>query len=153
MDIKKDDKLLLLKINTPEGIDFINAHNSIIKKHGFVWLCKFGKTNLLIDKLNSSKLKYIVLKDTMKNNNKVYIANYSLVTEDCPNANYPDYYSDIELNKKLWIKVTSIIPIKYDFLIDNFVTKSSSSNLESVFKSMCSTFYIIPKRNIEVAED
>ena len=43
MDLKKDSSYLLIKINTPENINFLEEHSNIIEKNGYVWFCRFGK--------------------------------------------------------------------------------------------------------------
>ena len=150
MNIKKDDELLLLKINTPFEIDFYSEHNKIIEQKGHVWICKFGKTNLLFSKLSSSKR--IILKDTKKNNNSAYIVEYDEVSITDPKKDYPAYYNKVDVIKSLWFKVTSIHKIDYNELIDNFLTVSSDSSLEGVFRSMCNSFYIKSIKNFTFKE-
>lgn len=151
MKIKKDDELLLLKINTPDNIDFYNEHAKIINNNGFVWLCKFGKTNLLVSKICDSNI--IFLKDTKKNNDAVYIIKFDDVVSEDPKKDYPNYYNDVDIIKSLWFKVKSIYKYDYNELLNNFLTASSNSSLDGVFRSMCNSFYIKANKNIELKED
>lgn len=152
MNIKQDTDFLLLKIKTPDLIDFYTEHSDIISNNGFVWVCKFGKTNLIPYKIITAN-NCIFLKDTIKNNNNVYLIHYNELSSDIPNSNYPKYYDTIELKKSLWFKVKKIQKIDYNFLIKNFKTKSSNSSLENVFKSMCNSFYITAVHNCTIKEE
>lgn len=66
MNIKQYTDFLLLKIKTPDLIDFYTEHSDIISNNGFVWVCKFGKTNLIPNKIITAN-NCIFLKDTIKN--------------------------------------------------------------------------------------
>ena len=131
MKIKKNDELLLLKINTPDNINFYEEHKRIIADNGFVWLCKFGKTNLLVSKICDSNI--IFLKDTKKNNDAVYIIQFDDIVNKDPQINYPKYYNNVDVVKSLWFKVKKIYKYDYDKLLNNFITASSNSSLEGVF--------------------
>lgn len=152
MEIKCNDTFLTLKINTPKNINFFEEHKKIIDSNGYVWLCKFGKTQLLTSKINSNK--YIFLKDTRQNNDNTYLVEFENATYDTPENNFPNYYNEIDVvHKSLWFKITNIIPIDYKFLIDNFVSTSTQANLENVFKSMCNSFYITAINNLKIKEE
>ena len=78
MDLKKDSSYLLIKINTPENINFLKEHSNILEKNGYVWFCRFGKSNVLPEKICLCN-NYIFLKDSKKNNDKIYIAKYEKI--------------------------------------------------------------------------
>ena len=50
MNLKKGSSYLLIKINTPENIDFLKEHCDIISRNNYVWFCRFGKSNVSIKK-------------------------------------------------------------------------------------------------------
>ena len=65
MNLKKGSSYLLIKINTPGNIDFLKEHFDIISRNNYVWFCRFGKSNVLIKKIDSQD-NYIFLKDSKK---------------------------------------------------------------------------------------
>ena len=66
------------------------------------------------------------------------------------NSFFPKYYNTILLNHSLWFKITQLKEFDYNTLVKNFVTKSTNANLENVFCSMCSSFYITYTNNINI---
>lgn len=132
----------MLKINTPPGIDFLEEHKSILDKTGEVWFCRFGKTNAIKSKITEDGSS-VFLKDSAKNNNRVYIGNIAEISVNSPLENYPDYYNQIELGRALWFRLNAIIEVNPDAIMSNFRTKSSNSPLDGVYRSMCKSFYII----------
>lgn len=149
MDLKKDSSYLLIKINTPENINFLKEHLNILEKNGYVWFCRFGKNNVLPEKINSYN-NYIFLKDSKKNNDKIYIAKYEKFSFSPPSLLFPKYYNGISLERSLWFKLVELHEFDYNILIKNFVTKSTSSKLTNVFGSMCSSFYITCNNNLNI---
>ena len=149
MDLKKDSSYLLIKINTPENINFLEEHSNILEKNGYVWFCRFGKSNVLPEKINSYN-NYIFLKDSKKNNDKIYIAKYEKISFSPQSSLFPKYYNRISLECSLWFKLVELHEFDYNILIKNFVTKSTSSKLTNVFRSMCSSFYITCNNNLNI---
>ena len=149
MNLKKDSSYLLIKINTPENINFLKEHTKIIEKNGYVWFCRFGKSNVLPEKIHSYN-NYIFLKDSKRNNDKIYIVEYEEISSFPQNSLFPEYYSKILLEHSLWFKIVQIQELNYNVLIDNFVTKSTNSELEKVFRSMCSSFYITCNSDLNI---
>ena len=149
MNFKKDSSYLLIKMNSPENINFLKEHCDIINKKSYVWFCRFGKSNVSASKIKS-KNNYIFLKDSKRNGNKIYIAKYETIGLSPDNEVFPKYYDNILLKKSLWFKITQLQEFNYNSLINNFVTKSTNANLEKVFCSMCSSFYITCKNNLNI---
>ena len=149
MNFEKDSSYLLIKINTPENINFLKEHAEIIEKNGYVWFCRFGKSNVLPEKIYSYN-NYIFFKDSKRNNDKIYIAKYEKFSSSPQNSLFPEYYSKISLERSLWFKIVQIQEFDYNILIDNFVTKSTNAKLENVFRSMCSSFYITCNNNLNI---
>ena len=149
MDLKKDSSYLLIKINTPENINFLKEHSNILEKNGYVWFCRFGKSNVLPEKICSCN-NYIFLKDSKKNNDKIYIAKYEKISSSPQSSLFPKYYSEISLEHSLWFKLVQLQEFDYNFLINNFVTKSTNSELKNVFRSMCSSFYITCNKDLNI---
>lgn len=105
---------------------------------GFVDL---EKSNVLPEKISSYD-NYIFLKDSKKNNDKIYIAKYEKFSFSPQSLLFPKYYNRISLERSFWFKLVELHEFDYNILIKNFVTKSTSSKLTNVFRSMCSSFYI-----------
>lgn len=141
MEIKKNTALLMLKINTPPGIDFLAEHKSILEETGEVWFCRFGKTNAIKSRITEDS-NFIFFKDSAKNNNRIYIGTISEISVTLPSKNYPAYYNKIELGRPLWFRLSGIEEINSDLIMKNFRTKSSNAPLSGVYRSMCQSFYI-----------
>lgn len=149
MDLKKGSSYLLIKINTPDNINFLKEHTNIIENNGYVWFCRFGKSNILPEKIHSSN-NYIFLKDSKKNKDKIYIAKYEKISPTPQDSSFPKYYSEILLEHSLWFKLVQLEEFDYNYLTTNFVTKSTNSELKNVFRSMCSSFYITCNKDLNI---
>ena len=141
MEIKKGATFLMFKINTPNGIDFLKEHKKILDANGEVWLCRFGKTNVVLSKITADG-NYVFVKDSAKNDNRIYIGTVSSISKTQPLNNYPTYYDQINLARPLWFNLSDLCEVRSDFVMKNFRTKSSNASLEGVFRSMCNSFYI-----------
>ena len=120
MEIKKGATFLMFKINTPNGIDFLKEHKKILDADG----------------------NYVFIKDSAKNDNRIYIGTVSGISKSQPLNNYPAYYDQINLARPLWFSLSDLCEVSSDFVMKNFRTKSSNASLEGVFRSMCNSFYI-----------
>ena len=141
MEFKESTAFLMLKINTPPGIDFLSEHKSILDQTGEVWFCRFGKTNAIKSKITSDG-NYIFFKDSVRNNNRIYVATVSDISESPFSKNYPPYYDKIDLGRPLWFRLSDIKEINPELINQNFRTKASNSPLSDVYRSMCQSFYI-----------
>lgn len=141
MKFKGSTAFLMLKINTPPGIDFLSEHKSILDQTGEVWFCRFGKTNAIKLKITSHG-NYIFFKDSVRNKNRIYVATISDISESPFSKNYPPYYDKIDLRRSLWFRLTDIKEINPDLVNQNFRTKASNSPLSDVYRSICQSFYI-----------
>lgn len=105
MILKAEKTSLLLRINNYKNKDFIEEHNKIIQKYGYVWMLKAGR------KLVQSKL------DTVMNDSAVLILKapkktgggyfYTSINEYCigkerPDMIYPDYYKELIDDEVYW---------------------------------------------------
>lgn len=142
MKILKDQILLLLKINTPNNFDFYYEHKQIINTNGFVWFCRFGRSNISFDYFGNENT-LIFIRDSKKNGGKIYCLLYEDIKNSSPEvAFYPKYYENVKANQAYWLKCTDIFEISIDNFYKTFVTKSSNSDIRNVFNSMCTNFYI-----------
>ena len=139
--IKKGHSFLMLKISTPTKISFYEEHMKLIKENGFVWFCRFGKSNLVLKSIN----KYgnlVFVKDSVKNGNKRYLLEFSEISPTPPQTGYPEYYNSVDKYKSLWFKVNSITELDSEIFDSSFHLSSSGGNLSSAYRSMCNSFYI-----------
>lgn len=141
MEIKENTVFLMLKINTPPGIDFLLEHKVILEKNGEVWFCRFGKTNVIESRIIADG-NYIFFKDSAKNDNKIYMGIISEISKTEPTKNFPAYYDQIKLGRPLWFRLCEIKEVIPDLIFNNFRTKSSNATLAGVYRSMCQSFYI-----------
>ena len=141
MKFKENTTFLMLKINTPPGIDFLSEHKSILDQTGEVWFCRFGKTNAIKSKITADG-NYIFFKDSARNNNRIYVATIYNISETPLSKNYPSYYEIIDLGRPLWFCLSDIKEINPELVNQNFRTKASNSPLSNIYRSMCQSFYI-----------
>lgn len=146
LNVNRGDSFLLVKISTDLKYDFYKEHMQIIDDKGYVWFCRFGKTNLLISSISNSG-NYIFIRDSKKNDNRTYVAKFSTIIRGVPNDNvYPKYYDDVQKEKNLWFQFTELKEINPDIVDATFRLYSSGNDLSSAYKSMCSNFYILSKK-------
>ena len=137
--IEKNKTFLMLKIFTPPNISFYEEHQKILNTEGYVWFCRFGKSNLRIDAITQDD-NIIFIKESIRNGNHRYLLHISDITTLAPTTNYPLYYNDIKSEQSIWFKVTSIVKLD-----DNFESSFLTINdgpLSNVYRSMCNSFYI-----------
>ena len=140
MIIESGKTFLMFKIMSPPGISFLDEHQKMISKRGYVWFCRFGRTNLVLKSISKDG-NYVFVKESIKNGNKKYVLEFSDISNEAPTSGYPAYYSSVAKEASLWFKVTSITELPDDFE-SYFCAASSNNSLESVYRSMCSSFYI-----------
>lgn len=139
--IKRGGQFLMLKISSPAGVSFLEEHQKLISKKQYVWFCRFGKCNLLVNSIGKDGM-YLFVKESKKNGGGRYLLEFSEVTSDAPKNGYPEYYDELSAEKSLWFKVTAIHKLSDDFE-KHFETSSSGNSLDSVYRSMCNSFYIM----------
>ena len=147
MIIESGKTFLMLKITSPFGISFFEEHQKLVQRNGYVWFCRFGRTNLITKSINKDG-NIIFIKESKKNGGKKYALEFSEILTEAPASGYPDYYDPIAINKSnLWFKVTSIIELPDDFE-SYFHAANSFNSLENVYRSICNTFYITSNKTL-----
>ena len=133
----------LIKVTTPPDINFFTEHKKAINKYGLVWFCRFGKSNMKVASLESC-CKVLIIKESKKNGDGVYIAPYDIVHEgnEPPYGVYPTYYDEIIHPKSLWIRLTDIEKISKTALESTFVVNTSGNKVSGILKSMCPAVFI-----------
>lgn len=146
MEIQSGKSFLMLKLMSPTDISFFDEHQKLINKNGFVWFCRFGKNNLVLRSIVKDG-NLLFIKESVKNGNKKYVMEFSDISTTPPSSGYPDYYDQVDKEASLWFKITSIreLPVGFE---SNFRASSSNNSLESVYRSMCSSFYITSKNSL-----
>lgn len=140
MIIEADKTFLMLKIMSPSNISFYNEHQMLINQNGYVWFCRFGKTNVLTQSITRDG-NLVFIKESIRNSNKKYVLEFSEVSTEKPDSNYPSYYDLVEKEAALWFKVTTITELPSNFE-SYFNSASSNNSLEIIYRSMCNSFYI-----------
>lgn len=149
MKYKKNLSFVIFKIDTPFNINFLKEHQEIINTYGYTWLSKFGKSILKINNLLKTE-HVIFIKDSKKNGNKIYIATYTEIN-NFRKSPYPEYYNNIKLISNIHFKITKIKEISLDFMLKNFIGKTTSTNLNIFFKSITKAIYITNINEIEIS--
>lgn len=140
---------LLLRINTQPEVNFLLEHDDLIERHGYVWFCRFGRSNLIVDSISRSG-NYIFIRDSRLHNFKTYIAKFSQITKNPPeDNNFPNYYKETDKPQALWFRLDELKEIDAWALNNAFLVSSSGNDLSSMNKSSCSNFYIRPTKDID----
>lgn len=142
-EIQENGIYPLIKISTPEGVDFLAEHLQIINEHGYVWFCRFGKNNMKIQSLRDSN-HILILKDIKRNGGKVYLAEFDKV-EQSPNVTdevVPKYYRDITKQIGVWIRINQIKEIPQNILERSFVINNSNGSVAGILRSMCPATFL-----------
>lgn len=92
MIFKEKQRYVLIRINTPKEIHFIEEHQKIIDEFGHVYFYKVGRPENLIRMLPEQHL--IILRDTKSSHNKTYICEIDGYSQSTPTKAFPHYYND-----------------------------------------------------------
>lgn len=149
MIIEKNSTMPLIRIKAQP--DFLQRHVDIIRECGFVWFGKQGKFSGKINRIESIILKYgyIILKDSIKGDNKTYLCSVSDVTKENPLKNYPKYYECFIDNISIWFKVDRIYEYNTQDLYNNFNTLQGLP-VENVLKSVAPVFYVFNNEELNI---
>lgn len=139
---KAEKEILLLKVKSPEDIDFGEAHLSILKENGYVDFAKFGRSLLKTDAI--VKGDAILIKESMKNGGKLY---KGIVEELVANGStYPDYYKEYLSMNAIWFRLSSLEIIDDESFLSRYETRAGGE-VGKALKSMSPNFYIRMKTN------
>ncbi len=138
--IDEGKQFLMLRINTPTDISFIKEHQKLLRSNKSVWFCCFGKKKLKKSLINRDG-NYIFVKESIVNGNNKYLLEISEISTVSPSDGYPIYYDQINAIKPLWFKIVKIHNLPPDFE-SNFELASTKRPVETIYKSMCTSFYI-----------
>ena len=137
-EIKENGIYPLIKIATPEGVDFLDEHQQIINNFGYVWFCRFGKNNMKIQSIQDSD-HILIIKDIARNGGKVYIAAFDKVEQsyDISDEVVPKYYKEVAKYIGVWLRITQIKEIPKNVLEDSFVVNKTNGSVAGILRSMC----------------
>lgn len=135
-------EFLLLKIKSPEGIDFFHEHNDIIAKYGYVDFAKVGKYYLKTDSLNSGDI--IFIKESIVNGGALYSAVINDIVEK--GKKYPSYYKDYDTLNKIWIRIKDLKKIEKSNFLDDYETRAGGEVIKAI-RSMSPNFFIHKKES------
>ena len=142
MKIEKSNICPLIKIKSPDGVDFFQEHTQLIEKNGFVCFCRFGKNNMKLETLKQYA-PYIIIKESGIKEGGVYLAKYTDITDIPPDTHLmPLYYNTMASHPSLCFKVIELYNMEYSLLTSSFVGKTSGENIQSILKSMCPAFFV-----------
>ena len=132
----------LIVIKTPPQHSFFEEHTTIIKKKGYVWFAKMGRSNLRLDTLRSHE-KILFIKDSGNLKTGLYAASILEISDKQPDKGlYPSYYSDFEYRNPIWFKIKDLKSVPVEILESSFVGKSSGGSVLGILRSICPAFFI-----------
>lgn len=144
MEIKKNEKLLIVRYSDLYEKDSMEKHIEVLKKIKYVYFGKFGS------KPSEKNIKQIMKENSpkiiLKSSKSVYICNLDSIVFDKPNKGIPAYYDEKIFNRNMklsaYFKLTSIEKVDMK-VIGKFTVVSSLSNLATALhKSMTSMMLI-----------
>ena len=128
---------LLLKIKSPNGVDFYSEHKAVIDRCGYVDFAKVGNSILKTELLNAGDI--IFIKESIVNGGALYAATFKEVVEK--GNEFPDYYNDLETVNVFWFRLSAIKTIEEKDYLDAYETRAGGA-VQSALKSMSPNFYI-----------
>lgn len=141
MTKNKQTEFLLLKIKSPQGVDFYAEHIKVINQCGYVDFAKVGNSKINVGNLKEGYTIYI--KESIGNGGKLYSA--KLISVSDKGEVFPDYYNGLNIERAYWFRIAKLTPIeKLDYL-DGYETRAGG-DVKRALKSMSPNFYIV-KRN------
>ena len=153
MKVERGAVCPLIKIKSPTGFDFYSEHIQLIKENGYVWFCRFGKSNMKKETLEQCA-PYIIIKESGIKDGGVYIAKYSEITETPSLAKVvPLYYSKMNQIPSMWFKVNELDSVDYSSFISSFAGKASGGNIQGILRSMCPAFYVRCTSSLEITNN
>lgn len=160
MIIKKDSRFLFIKLLDYKEYNFVEEHQKVINKEGYVWVLKLGRK---INKKMMEELKDfngdIIFKSSKRNGNKYYYCH--VVNEAKVNKNplVPQYYLELldyegytlddALENGDWFKIDSIKEIP-DNMIKNIKSIRSGNDLTISSKARSPYVYMTNTENIQI---
>ena len=135
-------EFLLLKIKSPEEIDFFKEHYDIIAKYGYVDFAKVGKYYLKTDSLKSGDK--IFIKESIVNGGALYSAVIKDIIEK--GEKYPSYYRDYDDLNKIWIRIKDLKIIENNNFLDDYETRAGGEVIKAI-RSMSPNFFIHKKES------
>lgn len=154
MRIEKNTDMLCLRFVDVGKLDCIGEHIDVIKKNNYVWFGKIGvkpAKNKVEAMLEDGK-GFILLKKPKG----VYLCEFDAFSYDRPEYHeYPAYYNNkILLGERefsIWFRITEIIEVKDNEILDEIIIKSSREKfMITVNKSMTSIFYVVNRKEVEL---
>lgn len=139
----------MFKISSPQDISFYDEHQKLIKKNGFVWFCRFGKTKISLKTNEGLKIFFVKESASHRDKNKKYLLQFTEISTEPVTSGYPAYYNSVDKKAILWMKVTSIIELQQDFE-NYFQSASSDVPLQKIYRSMCTSFFIKAKADLTI---
>ena len=154
MVVQAGKAALLLRYSDYRNTEFIQEHNKIVSKQGYVWLLKAGR-RLVENKLAKVKKEssLIILKAPKGKGGDYYYAEILdyRYGRQINEGESPEYYKNLPGDEKLWqiesldgtwIKIGQINPICKE-LMDKFVLLSNEKSVVDVINStMSAVLYI-----------
>lgn len=128
---------LLLKIKSPNGVDFYSEHKAVIERCGYVDFAKFGNSILKTELLNVGDT--IFIKESITNGGMLYAATLKEVIKK--GKEFPDYYNNLEVANAFWLRLSDIKIIENKEYLATYETRAGGA-VESALKSMSPNFYI-----------
>lgn len=143
MQLKKDNIYPLIKIRTPNCVDFYAEHQKRICQDGHVWFCRFGKNNMKLQSLATCE-PVLLMKESGEKYGGIYVAEYDTLKLSLPSSetSVPSYYNQMRQTPSLWFRITSLKQFDYSLLLESFVGNTSGCNVEKILQSMCPAFFV-----------
>lgn len=157
MIIKKDERLLVLRIGEYKKYSFIDEHANVIRKHGFVWMLKLGKAipNGALD--NTIGINSVVLlREPKRVGGKLFLCKCTEYRngEVLPNYLFPTYYEEMFSeyywlsSSGTWLCLTSIIPLDEEYYDTLVMAQSGKPLIQVLNETRTSMMYV--KNTIDI---
>ena len=135
-----DHEYLVMKLGNIKGIDFLEEHQKVIKKYGYVDFARTGKRRIDFSCLNEP---YFFIKESLSGGNRIIRA--YIDKDSAGDKKTPDYYANLNLSNASWVRINRLETIdRSGFLIE--YTLKNGNKIKALDNGAVSYFYIIKSK-------
>ena len=165
MVIEAGKVMLLLRYNNYKKTDFIEEHNKVSRKNGYVWMLKAGR-KLVENKLKNvmEESSIIILKAPKNAGGEYYfteLLEFRYGKQQEKNDS-PEYYASLVDDERLWqidsldgtwLKIGKIRPLNKQIVDELKLISNDKMVQEVVSSTMSSTLYVCVDKDITLSEE
>jgi len=156
-ELKKDSRILVLRVNNFASYTFVDEHKKAINKHKAVWMLKVGRelAEQSIEKVMEESKK-LIIKEPKHSGNHYYLCNICEIRtgEADSSMTMPKYYQELKESgvsmTGTWIKIDSMKQIPEKDLIHFELVKSGKKMTEVINCTRSPVLFVQSKVDLSI---